>query len=374
MGIRHGVRKLLIGIAAAFIGAGAGTAFFGAGSAVTAFGAGTIGNLTITLENGKAEGEITEPIIRITPSSCQLTEVSWSKEVGDWKPGKIVYGYLTITANEGRVFEENYKSSKCSISGADFRSASAEEGNQSVLHVTIRYTPTIQLGMTEEAGWSDSNKTRAVWKKVPYATMYELRLYQNDIWVKTLEVTGTSVDISDYLESEGSYFYEVRAKGKNTQERKYLFTGEYVPSMDVVTIEQEQLGETEGTWRNYQAGRQYQGEDGTVPASQWKMIQGKWYYFDENGYAVTGWFQDKESDHWYYMNQQGEMQTGWMEQEQKWYYFNSNGQMAVGWLQTDPNEWYYMNPDGSMAENTVIDGQYPIGRDGKYLAAPENAS
>lgn len=360
MGIRHGVRKILIGIAAAFIAAGGG---------MTAFGASTIGNLTIVVEPGEEEGIMVEPKIHITPSNCQLTEVLWSKEVGDWKPGKLVYGYLTITAGEGREFEASYKSSKLSVSGADFRSASAEEEDRTVLHVTIRYTPSIQLGMTEEAGWSDSNRTKAVWKKVPYATMYELRLYQDDVWVKTLEVTGTSVDLTPYLETEGNYFYEVRAKGKSAQEQKYLLTGSYVPSLNTVTVDKEQAGETGGNWRNYQEGRQYQGEDGRIATSQWKMIRGKWYYFDENGYAVIGWFQDQTSGCWYYMNQQGEMQTGWMEQDQKWYYFNTDGQMAVGWIQTSPDDWYYMNTDGSMAVNTIIDGRYSIGSDGRYLNA-----
>ena len=43
--------------------------------------------------------------------------------------------------------------------------------------------------------------------------------------------------------------------------------------------------------------------------------------------------------------------------------------MVTGWIQFTPGEWYYLNPDGSMAVNTVIDGIYQIGSDGKYIAA-----
>lgn len=358
MRIKRVVKKIWIGAAAAVLAAGLG---------LTAFGASTVRSLNIIVSTSEGDGEAEEPSIRVTPSSCQLTEISWSKEVEDWKPGKAVYGYLTITADEGRSFEGSYKSSKCSVSGADFRSASADDEDASLLHVTIRYTPSVQLGMTEEAGWSDAKKTTAKWKKVPYATMYEVRVYQNDTWVKTLEVTGTSVDISPYIHQEGDYYYQVRAKGKTEEERRYLLTGEYVPSSDVLTVDSETLGETGGRWRNFQEGRKYQTEDGTNPASQWMMIMGVWYCFDENGYVRTGWFQDGENGHWYYLNAQGEMQTGWLNLADNWYYLNSDGTMATGWLQVNPGEWYYLKPDGAMAVDTVIEEVYQIGSDGKCL-------
>lgn len=361
MGIKHGIRNVLIGIAAAASVVG---------TTVTAWGASTIGSLNITVRTDEAEGEIAEPSIRITPSSCELSDLSWSKPVEDWKPGKLVYGYLTISADEGRGFADSYKSSKCSTSGADFRSASADGEDNSVLHVTIKYTPVVQLGRTEEAGWSDKNKTRAKWKKVPYATMYEVRLYQNDTWVKTLETTATSLDISPYIKQEGDYYYEVRAKGRTAEERKYLLTGEYVPSEDILSMDSKDLGEVGGTWRNYQEGKKYHTSQGTYPASQWLMILGKWYYFDSNGYVVTGWFHDEAANQWYYLSDQGDMLTGWQQVNGIWYYLGNDGKMVTGWVQSTPGEWYYLNPDGSMAVDTLIDGLYPVGSDGKCTVAP----
>ena len=224
--------------------------------------------------------------------------------------------------------------------------------------------------MTEEAGWSDLNKTRASWKKVEYASVYELRLYQDGSLIKTLEVSGTTVDLSSYITSGGDYYYEVRAKGDSASEREYLLTGEYVPSEDVLTVSEEEMGEVDGSWKNYQEGRKYQKADGTYPASQWLMIMGQWYYFNADGYAVTGWFQDPETGSWYYMNEQGEMTISqWLQVNGLWYYFNESGIMVTGWIQFTPGEWYYLNPDGSMAVNTVIDGIYQIGSDGKYIAA-----
>ena len=70
------------------------------------------------------------------------------------------------------------------------------------------------------------------------------------------------------------------------------------------------------------------------------------------------------------MNEQGEMTISqWLQVNGLWYYFNESGIMVTGWIQFTPGEWYYLNPDGSMAVNTVIDGIYQIGSDGKYIAA-----
>ncbi|MDO5417380.1 MAG: N-acetylmuramoyl-L-alanine amidase family protein [Lachnospiraceae bacterium] len=359
--IRRRIRQMLVGAAAALACSA---------MAMTAYGASTIGSLSITVDGENQEGTLTEPSVAVSPSSCELSDISWSKEVEDWKPGKMVYGYLTITADDGREFESSYSGSKCSVKGADFRSASADEGDPATLEVTIKYTPKITLGMPEEAGWSDSTKTRASWKKVPYATAYDFRLYQDGTLVKTLEVTGTSVDVSSYIKGEGDYDYEVRAKGKTASERKYLLTGQYMASGDTLTMDTEELGDIGGRWSNYQEGRKYRTGDGVYPASQWMMIMGEWYYFNLDGFAATGWHHDEASGLWYYLNEQGVMQTGWVQVNQVWYYLNEQGVMQTGWIQTNPGEWYYMNPDGSMAVNTVIDGKYTIDSNGRYTAAP----
>ena len=41
--------------------------------------------------------------------------------------------------------------------------------------------------------------------------------------------------------------------------------------------------------------------------NNWQQIDGKWYFFDENGYRKTGWVSWKEQ--WYFLNENGEMLT-----------------------------------------------------------------
>ncbi|WP_195979962.1 N-acetylmuramoyl-L-alanine amidase [Clostridium butyricum] len=40
----------------------------------------------------------------------------------------------------------------------------------------------------------------------------------------------------------------------------------------------------------------------------WKCIEGQWYIFDEQGYALeSAWYYDKNEGHWYYLDEEGRM-------------------------------------------------------------------
>ena len=73
-----------------------------------------------------------------------------------------------------------------------------------------------------------------------------------------------------------------------------------------------------GIWNYVQDGKNKTG---------WQLIEGKWYFFNEEGI----------------------MQTGWLQYEGKWYFLGVNGPMCSGWLRgTGVNEWYYFGSDGDM--------------------------
>lgn len=347
---RTRAKGLWIGIAAALIIAG---------GAFTAYADTTISNIRVTFKNNydSEGGNILEPAVT-SGSGYEVEDVSWKKELDKWSPGSKVTATVILVPNSGKSFSGSYSSKKCSISGAEFISAKKnEDGN---LVVKADYYPVVQLGETEKAGWSDSSKTRAVWKKVPYATAYQLRLYRgDDEYVKTLTLEGTSVDLSEYITKEASYYYEVRATSSNSSDSAYRRSGEYVTSEDAFV---DNLGEVGGRWRQERNGYRYTDENGLEAAGGWRYILGKWYYFDEHGYAVTGW--RFINGKWYYMDAECKMLTGWLNLNDKWYYTDATGAMAVGWYQMSPTDWYYFYEDGSMAANTEIDG-YTIGDDGK---------
>lgn len=107
----------------------------------------------------------------------------------------------------------------------------------------------------------------------------------------------------------------------------------------------------------------YYFDNNAVMATGWKQVDGAWYYLDGNGIMVTGWKQVDGT--WYYLNDNGSMATGWKQVGGTWYYLNDNGSMAKGWKQIG-GAWYYMYSNGTMAHDTTIDG-YKIGSNGAML-------
>ena len=100
------------------------------------------------------------------------------------------------------------------------------------------------------------------------------------------------------------------------------------------------FGINDGSWKKNNKGWWYRRYDGSYPKHQFEGIDGQVYYFDSNGYMVTGW-----------------QKIG-----SKWYYSEGSGAMAV-------NKWvgnYYLTGSGAMAANTWI-GKYYVGADGKWI-------
>lgn len=57
--------------------------------------------------------------------------------------------------------------------------------------------------------------------------------------------------------------------------------------------------------------------------------------------------------------------TGWKQIDGKWFYFNSQGYMKTGWI-NDGGKYYYLFPNGSMAYNTTISG-YTVDSNGVWV-------
>ncbi len=311
------------------------------------------GSLKIRLDNG-SKSSWTEGT-QVPTVTVNYSEVNpeWSKEdVDDWVPGKKITGIISV--------DGTFTRSDCTIYGGSLVSVKAEDG---VTEIKVSYVPVAMLESPKEAGWSDNAKTKASWKKVPFASRYQVILYrEGGIWVKSLTTSSTSVDLLQYMDGGYKYFYTVKAILKDSSEEDYLKEGEVTTSDDSVV---QELGDTSGTWAEYQNGKKYRGEPGNYDVGQWKMVSGKWYYFNKDGYAVVGW--QLIGDKWYYMGANAQMMTGWQQINGKWYYLNSDGDMAIGWIQPQPGKWYYLYSDGSLAVNTKVDGIYHIDASGLWV-------
>lgn len=146
-------------------------------------------------------------------------------------------------------------------------------------------------------------------------------------------------------------------------------------------------------WINFESNsyqQTYIDENGYVADHEWKKIGGVWYYFDvgcikdstylidgnyyffdENGHMRSGgWLQNAKGS-WFYSESDGRLAIGWKKINGYWYYFNVNpishgfmlcdgvyyldgayycflpsGEMYTGWLQRD-GYWYYYGTDGA---------------------------
>ena len=130
-------------------------------------------------------------------------------------------------------------------------------------------------------------------------------------------------------------------------------------------------------WQRDAKGWWIQNPDGTYPKAQWLLLNNRWYYFNQEGYMLTGWLFYNNA--WYYFEEkeggeQGKMSVGWKEIRGFWYYFSEEvgveqGKMRTGWQEVK-GKWYYLNPqvgaeNGKMLFNTKVDG-YTLGADGAW--------
>ena len=118
------------------------------------------------------------------------------------------------------------------------------------------------------------------------------------------------------------------------------------PGRTATTVENGWVQGVPGQWKYMENGKASTG---------WKLVNGVWYFMDEQGIMKTGWLLNNNV--WYYLKDSGAMATNWQYINGKWYWLSQDGAMRTGWKYIN-NVWYYMEDSGAMLENTVrnIDG------------------
>lgn len=110
-----------------------------------------------------------------------------------------------------------------------------------------------------------------------------------------------------------------------------------------------------GRWWNYNP------EQNPSWSVGWELLDGSWYYFDEDGWMRTGWVLDKDT--WYYMNPSGDMASDtWIDGT---YYVGTNGAMYTDAWTPDG---YYVGSDGAwvfdVTPSLEIDGEWKLDSSG----------
>lgn len=99
----------------------------------------------------------------------------------------------------------------------------------------------------------------------------------------------------------------------------------------------------------------YYGKDGKSVVSRWQTIDGKDYYFNDEGHMQTGKL-ELNGFHYYLGDENdGVMKTGWIQLENEdeyadedmvWHYFDSNGRMVMNQVDRKIDGSYYTFENG----------------------------
>lgn len=136
-----------------------------------------------------------------------------------------------------------------------------------------------------------------------------------------------------------------------------MMVDEYYVGEDGKRIYNQWVSEDNDDWDDDEADSTwyYFGSDGKYIASKWQVINGKSYYFNEDGHMQTGML---ELDGFtYYLGGEGDgvMKTGWVELENEdddldqdtvWHYFDNKGRMVINQIDRKIGNDYYTFENG----------------------------
>lgn len=103
----------------------------------------------------------------------------------------------------------------------------------------------------------------------------------------------------DYKDKNAVHIWQYSSKGMVPG-----ITGMVDKNVCLLPLE-ELLQSQKAEWREQNGKYCYRHADGSFAQNGWEQIDGKWYYFDSDGWIQTGWIKDKEK--WYYLKESGEM-------------------------------------------------------------------
>lgn len=161
-------------------------------------------------------------------------------------------------------------------------------------------------------------------------------MYKDETRIASETTAKLNVDFSKEMKEGGNYWFKVRTVSSDGAYSGWAESDSYNPAAASTTGNRGSDGNTaskgpgsnDGVWQQTADSWWYKNADGTWPSNAWRQIGGLWYYFDENGYMMTGL--RNIGDSWYFLGEQGDMKTGWIEDGGNFRYFDTaTGAMLV---------------------------------------------
>ena len=123
-------------------------------------------------------------------------------------------------------------------------------------------------------------------------------------------------------------------------------------------------------WLTEDGELRYRDSEGYYLTDSWKKKDGERYYLNEDGY-ISQWISEANEDewdseapdtYWYYYGKDGKsVVSKWQEIDGKNYYFNEEGHMQTGMLELDGATYYLGEEgDGAMKTGWIISSFFPL--------------
>ena len=187
------------------------------------------------------------------------------------------------------------------------------------------------LGFTQATIQAQENKAESVRENVTIPHSSTSKIENQEKPKEKVEKTDNSSKIDDKEE-------KIEKKTPATEEKK----SEVKKEETKVEKIKEGWQEENNNWRFYKHNK---------PVTNWKKIQGKWYYFNNDGNRLSNTTFDG-----YVFNKDGVMaENGWNFINGKWYFASSSGKISQNKWEKIADSWYYFDKDGIMLSNTTFD-------------------
>ena len=186
------------------------------------------------------------------------------------------------------------------------------------------------LGYSQVTVQAQENKAESVRENVTIPHSSTSKIENQEKPKEKVEKTDNSSKIDDKEE-------KIEKKTPATEEKKSEVKKEETKVEKIKEGSQEE----NNNWRFYEHNK---------PVTNWKKIQGKWYYFNKDGNRLSNTTFDG-----YVFNKDGVMaENGWNFIHGKWYFANSSGKISQNKWEKIADSWYYFDKDGIMLSNTTI--------------------
>ncbi len=220
------------------------------------------------------------------------------------------YAVVVLDAQEDYYFT-SIKGKYFSLEGegATFQEAARSNSNSTMtLAVRLKDLGEGELLSPENLTWTDTGI--ATWDGVLGAGSYSVRIRRDGQAVTSSSAPTTEATVYNFstkITKPGNYTFQVKANGRFRKTKSSDWETSPVLAVDEAKLayimeHAATDGGVPGQWMEDSIGAWYQYTTGEIPKSQWREIDGAWYYFNELGYRLTDQWVDR-----YYVGSSGKM-------------------------------------------------------------------